>query len=283
MFRMYRLRLFFWAGQTLSVLRTERFAMISCHKTCHHQQLLQRPADVLLIWVCVGAPRPCRTPGRFARVNRARRSEHSHVTGDTDSFRFPILQHGRTSQAVQCRFTGTLRHMENIGDSWCRLMHPSMEVLSTGALETFKVAPTHWERHQVSQGDRTRYSAGLLPLLQHLSSHTLFLNSPEKIQHPEPEKPCCSHDPLTSPPDICSLEIKNDACFLSSLKRFKSRKLLGSSHIRLTPTAKDICPPAFYCISQCCQQACLLLQRAYQRADGSLSQQEIKTVSVGLW
>ena len=118
--------------------------MISCHKICHHQQLLQRTADVLLIWMCVGAPRPRKTPGKFAKTDRAKWSKQFNVTGATDNFHFRILQRSRTSRDTEHRFMATLRHMENISDSLSRQMCPSVEVLPADVLHRFKVGLIHW-------------------------------------------------------------------------------------------------------------------------------------------
>lgn len=128
MFRTHRLHLFFWAGRIFFILRTRHFAMISCHKICHHQQLLQRTADVLLIWMCVGEPGPCKAPGKFAKTNRAKWSEQFNLTGATDHVHFPI-QHSGTSRDTRYRFMATLRHTENISDSLGTQMHPCVEVL----------------------------------------------------------------------------------------------------------------------------------------------------------
>lgn len=91
---------------------------------------------------------------------------------------------------------------------------------------------------------------------------------------------------MTSLPDICAPESKDDARSCRTLKRFKSRKLLGSSvciiylpHISFTRAAHDRHLSAFCCASQ---QACLFLQRGYQGADGSPSQQEIKIKPSGV-
>lgn len=94
---------------------------------------------------------------------------------------------------------------------------------------------------------------------------------------------------MTSLPDICAPESKDDARSCRTLKRFKSRKVLGSSvciiylpHIRFTRAAHGRHLSAFCCASQCSQPACLFLQRGYQGADGSLSQQEIKIKPSGV-
>lgn len=118
--------------------------MISCHKICHHQQLLQRTADVLVIWMCVGAPRPRKTPGKFAKTDRAKWSEQFNVTGAMENFRFPILQRSQTSRDTEYRFMATLQHTENNSDSLSRQTHPSVRVLPCHGLHRFKVGLIHW-------------------------------------------------------------------------------------------------------------------------------------------
>lgn len=116
--------------------------MISCHKLCHHQGLLQRRADVLLIWMPVGAPGPRKTPGKIAKTNRAKRSEQFNVTGTTNSY-LPILQCSQTNRETEYRFLATLQHTENISDSLIRQRHP-VKVLLADVLHRFKVGLIHW-------------------------------------------------------------------------------------------------------------------------------------------
>jgi len=98
----------------------------------------------LLTWMCVGAPRPCKTPGKFAKANRAEWSEQLNVTGATDNFHFPVVQRSRTSRDTEDRFMATLQHTEYISDSLSRQMCPSVKVLPADVLHRFKAGLIHW-------------------------------------------------------------------------------------------------------------------------------------------
>lgn len=163
---------------------------------------------------------------------------YSKFVVEVNEQRHQIQVHGNIGTCGKCQWLST-----QADASFCEIKF-SLLMFCTGL--RLVLSTGSWQKHQVSHhARRTSCSAGQLPLLQHLSDHTVFTNNPGKKRCPEPEKLCQSNELLTSLPDSCFLESKIYAHFLRILKGFKSRKHFGLfcvyhlTHIRFSQAAQD--------------------------------------------